>query len=223
MCGRIEYVVTSKKQLEERYGATMVEGYTLQGVINARYNVPPSTYTPIITSEDSESIQLAHWGYLPEWMKETGREVINARAETVFQKPFFRKAIHQRRCLIPVTGFFEWQRAGAHKVPYRFYTDEPIFSLAGVYAMHQDKTGRELPHFAILTTAANSVMAPVHDRMPVVIDHKDEEAWLSEESDEALTHLMRPYAPKHTHAYRISTLINNPRNDSPEVIKQVAG
>ena len=222
MCGRIEYFITSKKQLEGRYKATMVEGYTEQGVVNARYNVPPSTNTPVLTSEESESIVLGHWGFVPSWSKGKQKEVINARAETILEKPYFKGDIRKHRCLIPVTGFFEWHRSGARSKPYRFYTDDEIFSLAGVYSVHQDKSGTARPHFAIVTTTANSVMEKVHDRMPVIVAPKDEEHWLTADTDEAITHLLRPYAAKHTHAYEISTLVNNPRNDSPEILKPVS-
>lgn len=221
MCGRIEYFITSRKQLEGRYHATMVEGYTEQGVVNARYNVSPSTTTPVLTSEDSDSIVLGHWGFVPSWSKGKQKEVINARAETILEKPYFKGDIRKHRCLIPVTGFFEWHREAGTSTPYRFYTDDEIFSLAGIYSVQNDKTGNTRPHFAIVTTTANSVMAPVHDRMPVIVDTKDEEHWLTADTDEAIAHLLRSYPAKHTHAYKISTLVNNPRNDIPDVRKPV--
>jgi putative SOS response-associated peptidase YedK len=135
MCGRIEYVVTSTKELEGHYGATLVEGYTRQGFSFPHYNIAPSAHTPLLTSENTEEILIGRWGYRPSWAQgKTGvKEVINARAESVFEKPYFKSAITKRRCLIPVTGFFEWHRDGSHKTPYRFHMKGEIFSLAGLY------------------------------------------------------------------------------------------
>jgi len=224
MCGRIEYHITSKKKLEDRYGATLVEGWTAQGQINARYNITPQSLVPIITCEDRESLKTAHWGFLPSWAKRgTNKEVINARAETVLEKPYFKNAIRTRRCLVPVTGFYEWHREGKTSTPYRFYTDDEIFSIGGLYTAHETTAYEIQPFFALITTTANSVMAPVHDRMPVIISRKDEERWLDPDlGEEEIAHLFKPIAATHTHAYEISKLVNNPRNDGPELIEPVS-
>lgn len=224
MCGRIEYVVHSKTDLEGHYGVRMVDGHTEKGVINARYNIPPTAITPVLIEESAEEILVGHWGYRPSWAKEPGKakEVINARAETVFEKPYFKSSILARRCLIPVTGFFEWKREGEKKTPYRFHMEGEIFSLGGLYTMVADKYGNDIPHYAIITTAANAVMEDVHDRSPVIIDAEREQEWLSESLEEyAIASLCAPNPTERLQRYQISTLVNNPRNDIPEIIAPV--
>ena len=157
MCGRIEYHLSSWKELEDHYGVRFREGYVTQGFVNARYNIAPGADTPIITSEDLGEIVQGHWGYLPSWAKpgSNPKQVINARAETIFEKPYFKSAIEKRRCLIPVTGFYEWSHDGKKKTPYRFHMHDEIFSLAGVYTTVENENGDGLPHYAIVTTEAN--------------------------------------------------------------------
>lgn len=221
MCGRVEYVVTRKK-LEERYGATLIEGYTDQGIFDPHYNVPPSTKNPVLISENPEEISVGHWGYLPSWAngKNKTREVINARAETILEKTYFKSAISTRRCLIPITGFFEWKRDGDKKIPYHFHKKGEIFSLAGLYAMHKDKNGTELPHYAIITTEANELMSPIHDRIPVIIDREQETGWLQDmlEPQEVRKYLA-PIASDYLSCHVVSTLVNNPRNNRPEILR----
>ena len=224
MCGRIEYVVTSKKVLEGRYGARLVEGVTFQGLVNARYNIAPSSHTPIITSENSEEFQLGHWGYLPTWANKQSKAtaVINARSETVFEKPYFKSSIITRRCIIPVTGFFEWHRSGSKKTPFRFHMDGELFSLAGIYTTSKDENGDEMPHYAILTTHANALMQRVHERIPVILEQEAEDDWVSDEIDEhAMVGLFKPYKVKGLKKDEISSLVNNPRNDRPEILTPV--
>jgi putative SOS response-associated peptidase YedK len=222
MCGRIEYIVTDKKKLESRYGATLIEGYTEQGFHYPKYNIPPTTHTPLLTSENSDEILIGHWGFLPSWAADgrKAKEVINARAESVLEKPYFKSAIMKRRCLIPVTGYFEWKRDGKTKTPYRFHMDGEIFSLAGVYTTIKDEDGFELPHYAIITTEANKLMSPVHNRMPVLIEKEDESEWI----DEGLTPMeIGKFFKKREYEglekYQISTLVNSPKNDSPEILQ----
>jgi putative SOS response-associated peptidase YedK len=182
MCGRIEFHVENIEDLEEHYGVEHEHDKAAQGLRYPRYNIPPTTHHPLVTSDRPEELVVGHWGYLPAWAADSKKkmhEVINARVESVYERPYFKGAIQQHRCLIPVTGFFEWHREGTHKTPYRFYRDsEKIFSIGGIYAVTKDEKGGEIPHWAILTTEANSLMRPVHDRMPVVIEEKDEKEWI---------------------------------------------
>jgi putative SOS response-associated peptidase YedK len=129
MSGRIAYVVTSRRRLEDHHGVTLIEGYTEQGFDFPRYNIPPTSHTPVVTSEDTEEILIGHWGFVPSSAKKGVRTkpVINARAETVLDKSYFKSAIEKRRCLIPVTGFFEWKREGNSKTPYHFHMDGENF------------------------------------------------------------------------------------------------
>lgn len=220
MCGRIEYVVHSREQLEGHYGVTIVHGHTEKGFINAQYNLPPSAVTPVLTEENNEELVLGHWGYRPTWAKEHGKakEVNNARAETVFEKPYFKSSIQTRRCLIPVTGFFEWKSEGKTKTPFRFHMNGEIFSLGGLYSIVLDKDGNEVPHYAIITTEAASIMAPVHDRMPVIIDKEREQDWISEEIQDS--EIATFFVPNDTDLLlrdQISTLVNSPKNNTPDI------
>lgn len=219
MCGRIEYVV-EKRQLEEHYGATLIEGYAEQGIITPRYNVAPSSMLAVVPSEESAHLVAGRWGFKPAWAG-TGkiREVINARAETAAASPYFREAFKRRRCLVPVSAFFEWRHDGAQKTPYRVHLAQDLFSLAGLYTA--DRAARLL-HFAILTTQANDDMKPIHDRMPVIIDPGDYARWLNNDTQQAkLQDLLQPWRGD-LECYKIGKRINNPRNDSPDVIEPVA-
>lgn len=222
MCGRINYVQTSAKILEDHYGAKLVEGFTEQG-FGPWYNIPPSAETPVVTLESPEEISVGHWGYKPAWAEgKKLREVINARAESLFDKPFFKSSAEHRRCLIPVTGYFEWQRKGKTKIPYHFHMGGEIFSLAGVYATLKTKKGEEMPHYAIITTAANALMRPVHDRMPVIIPAASEQEWISDAlSDRAVEELCRPSEIDTLRKDQISSLVNSPKNNSPKILEPV--
>ena len=178
----------------------------------------------MLTSENPEEILVGHWGFLPSWAKERGKnkEVINGRAESVLEKPYFRSAIRSRRCLIPVTGFFEWKREGKSKTPYRFHANGEIFSLAGLYTMIKDEDGFELPHYAIITTEANKIMAPVHDRIPVIIEKQDEEGWVSEGLTEMeIGKFFRSPDFGWLQRDQISALVNSPKNDASEILQPI--
>lgn len=225
MCGRIEYVVHSKSELEGHYGVRFVEGHTERGVINARYNIPPTAITPVLAEEHPDAIVYGHWGYRPSWAKEPAeaKEVINARAETLFEKPYFKSSILTRRCLIPVTGFFEWKREGMKKTPYRFHMNGEIFSLGGIYIEVADMNGVVMPHYAIITTGPNAVMEEIHDRMPVIIDAVHEKSWIDESLDEyAIAEFCKPNPTELLQRYEISSRVNNPRNDTPEILTPVS-
>jgi putative SOS response-associated peptidase YedK len=139
----------------------------------------------------------------------------------VLEKSYFKSAIEKRRCLIPVTGFFEWKREGKNKTPYRFHRDGDIFSLAGVYTTVKDEDGLELPHYAILTTSANELMAPVHDRIPVIIDKSQEAHWIDQGLEDAeIADFFKPIPSEFLTRDEISSLVNSPKNDSPEIARR---
>ncbi len=224
MCGRIEFHVENIEKLDGRYGLEKVShGWTSQGFHYPRFNVPPTAHMPLLTSDQPDELVLGHWGYLPQWAEgKKMHAVINARAETVFEKPYFRGAIKQHRCLIPVTGFFEWHRVEKKKTPYRFHRDGEIFSIGGLYSVIKDEKGGEMPHWAIITTEANSLMAPVHDRIPVIIEEKDEKDWIDAGLPDAeVQKLFQPVRSDYLKKYEISTLVNSPKNDSPEILEPV--
>jgi putative SOS response-associated peptidase YedK len=224
MCGRIEFHVESIEELEERYGVKMTHGRTVQGFHYPKYNIPPTSHHPLLTSSEPDELVMSHWGYLPEWAQKGGKyhAVINARAESAFEKPFFRGAIRHHRCLIPVTGFYEWHRVEKQKTPYYFHRDGEIFSIGGVYSTVKDENGLEMPHFAILTTEANSLMAPVHDRIPVIIEDKHEKEWIDEGlPDDEVHKYFKAVPSSYLKKYEISSLVNSVKNDSPAIIEPV--
>jgi putative SOS response-associated peptidase YedK len=163
---------------------------------------------------------------VPEWAdgRPDVKPIINARAETVATKPFFRDAFKKKRCLVLADGFYEWKRTGKSKVPYRIAlkTEEP-FAFAGIWSAIHDAQGIAQPTFAILTTEANTLVAQIHTRMPVILREQDEAAWLNPSLglDEAQTLLM-PLPAKLLMAYEVSPKVNSPTHNSPDLLQPVA-
>jgi putative SOS response-associated peptidase YedK len=190
-------------------------------VLQPRYNVAPGQRMPVVVRHSPNQVEMMTWGFIPSWSKD-GKGFINARSETVSIKPAFRDALRHARCLVPACGFFEWQRTERGKAPYRIWLkDSPLFAFAGIYSIWTSPLGNATATFAILTTDANALMAPLHDRMPVILQKDDEDAWL----DAALTDparllpLLAPYPAEAMEAYPVSRLVNSTRNDSPEVLQ----
>lgn len=190
---------------------------------NAIYNARPSEYLPIATEENPKQLTSAYWGFVPHWMDpKKGRAVINARAESITQKPYFRAAMKSQRCIIPADGFYEWQAGPKGKTPYYFYRkDKKLFSFAGVYDLLPGK--KDELGFAIITTTPNSLVAKVHDRMPVMLNDESVEDWLNPDTtaDQA-EKLLTPYPATQMAAYAVSRAVNFARNKGPEVIEPLA-
>lgn len=175
-------------------------------------------------SDVVRTLRWHRWGLIPPWAKEPsiGYRMINARSETVAQKPSFRHAFRRRRCLVPADGFYEWRTEGRRKVPFRFrMRDGSLFALAGLWETWTPPDGGEpITSCTVLTTDANDVVAPVHHRMPVIIPPDHYDTWLDpEEEPEALKALLSPYPPSAMEGYAVSTEVNSARNDYPELIK----
>ena len=166
------------------------------------------------------------WGLIPHWAKNAsiGNRMINARAETVAEKPAFRDALRRRRCLVLADGFYESQRAGGAKRPMRIVmqSGEP-FAFAGLRPVWKDSDGNRIPSCAIITTVANDLLAPIHDRMPVILPRDMEEFWLDPSIDgpRALGSVLNPYPDEEMEAFEVSTLVNSAANDGPEVIARI--
>lgn len=152
-----------------------------------------------------------------------GSRMINARAETVADKPAFRAAFKRRRCLLPATGFYEWRKMNGHKQPmYIREAGGGLVSLAGLWEVWQSADGGQLETCTILTTTANALMEPIHDRMPLILDSQDYDMWLSPDTPaDQLNHLLRPFDPAHLLAYPVGTAVNKPQNDTPDIIEPV--
>lgn len=196
-------------------------------VLPPRYNVAPTQIVPVIRQgvDGERRLVMMRWGLIPAWAKEVGAGLINARAETVNEKPSFRQAFRQRRCIIPASGFYEWQKVGKGNVPYyiRMIDGAPM-PFAGIWESWRAPEGQVLESCAILTTNANATVAPIHERMPVILSPDAFLPWLDPNLHDAahLTALLAPCPPGHVEVYPVSSLVNSPANDSPACIEPVS-
>ena len=191
-----------------------------------RYNIAPTQDAAIVRhgrpgSSAGRSLDFLRWGLIPSWAKDNSMaaRMINARAETVAQKPSFRDAFQKRRCLVPTDGFYEWRGEKGAKQPYRILNpDRVLFAFAGLWE-RWEKGGEPIESFTIITTEANNKLAAVHARMPVILDPADFESWLSPNmaANEALA-LLRPAPDDAVEFHAVSKHVNNARNDDPECI-----
>jgi putative SOS response-associated peptidase YedK len=191
----------------------------------ARYNIAPTQ--PIVAIRQAEAGDerewvLLRWGLIPAWAREPAAVplLINARAETAAGKPAFRAALRRRRCLVPADGFYEWQGAGSQKQPFHMRRrDGAPFALAGLWERWEGPEGA-IDSCALLTTASNELMRPIHERMPVILDPQDFELWLDPgmQDVEMLQGLLRPYPAEAMVAYPVSRVVNNARNDDPQCV-----
>lgn len=218
MCGRFQ-LNTDQKSLELLYSATFDESPRFP-----RYNVAPTAIVPMVGNDEPAVFQEVRWGLKPAWMKvaPSSAGMINIRAETLTEKPFFRKNLEERRCLIPATGFYEWKKeADGKKTPYYIgLRERPIFSFAGVWADNKNKEGETERQFSIITTTPNEMVAEIHNRMPVILRKEDEEIWLGESTDE-LAKLLCSYDQKEMHQFQVDGRVNNPRFDSELLLHPV--
>jgi putative SOS response-associated peptidase YedK len=198
----------------------------LLGEPQPRYNVAPTQTLPVVVRHSPNHLEMMRWGLIPSWAKDAsiGSRMINARAETVAEKPAYRGPLRSQRCLVPASGFFEWKRDGARKTPYFIHlTDEPLFAFAGLYDIWHDSDGREVASYSVITTGPNDLMADIHNRMPVILDREDEEIWLDPDTSEPerLLPLLRPYPAREMEAYPVSQVVNSPMNDLPAILERV--
>jgi putative SOS response-associated peptidase YedK len=194
----------------------------------ARYNVAPTqNILAVRTVSDERELTFFKWGLIPAWAKDAsmGARLINARSETVEEKPSFREAFKQRRCIIPADGFYEWRREGGKKQPYFFHLrDERPFGFAGLWERWEGDGGQVINSCTILTTEANEVLRPVHDRMPVILHPDDYEVWLDTDArkHDFAKELLRPYTAGEMLGYPVSASINSPRNQGAQLIERAA-
>jgi putative SOS response-associated peptidase YedK len=216
MCGR--YSLVPKADFAERFGVE-----NLQLDLEPRYNIAPTQTTPVITRNSPNRAEEMRWGLVPFWAKDPsiGNKMINARAETVAEKPAFRKALAARRCLVPASGFYEWKRDAGGKVPhYIFLRDTGSFAFAGLYEIWKDQDGQVLKTYTIITTTPNELMETIHNRMPVILSREDEGLWLDKEAEiPALLALLRPYPAEQMDAYVVSKAVNSPMHEGESLIE----
>ncbi|WP_112663221.1 SOS response-associated peptidase [Microvirga flavescens] len=221
MCGR--YAITLPP---EAYRALF--DYVDQPNFPARYNVAPTQPVPIVYEEKGRRhFRLVRWGFLPSWTKDPKAFplVINARGETLLEKPTFKAALTRRRCIFLADGFYEWRRTGSGKQPFltRMKSRQPM-PLAGLWETYCDPDGGEIDTAAIVTTDANGVMAAVHDRMPVILSPDDLKAWLDSDATDAKGALrfVRPCPDEWLDMAPVSTRVNKVENDDAGLLESAA-
>ncbi len=191
-----------------------------------RYNIAPSQDVPVVASDrHGTRMGLLRWGLVPAWADDPaiGSRMINARAETLLDKPSFREAAVSRRCLVPADGFYEWAKEGSRKVPYWIHSpDREPMGLAGIWERWHSEGPESVYSMAIITVDANEGVRHLHHRMPAIVPAANQEAWLDTETPvaDALS-LLKPYEGV-LEAYPVSTLVNSPANDEPGCIERVS-
>jgi len=223
MCGR--YRLSRRKQLVEEYFDTASGNEDW----NPRYNIAPTQPVAVIRQHPKGPIRklsLMRWGLIPSWAKDSSAaaRMINARAETASTRPAFRDALKSRRCLIPADGFYEWMRMEKTKQPYCFeINDGELFAFAGLWERWKDPTGNWIKTCSILTTTPNAVTAPVHDRMPVILDPDSYDLWLDPGMTNvaAASDLLKPFDARQMRCFPVSGRINHVANDDEECSRPV--
>ncbi len=220
MCGRFA-LTADAETLQSEFNLS-----SLPADLAPRYNIAPSQAVAVALRDSNgrQYLDAFRWGLIPVWAKDAsiGNRMINARAESVAEKPSFKRPLQKQRCLILADGFFEWQKTAGGKVPAYFrLKDERPFAFAGLWDSWTDPAGQTIHSCTIITTAPNPLVAPIHNRMPVILLPKDRERWLNpiEQSPQSLLPLLNPYPANEMLSYPVSTLVNSPANDSPACIQ----
>ncbi len=225
MCGRFALTI-HPRLLAELFGlaVTPVE-------MPARYNIAPSQPVAAIAAQESgrgRELRWLRWGLIPHWAKEEsmGRKLINARAETVAQKPAFREAFRKQRCLIPADGFYEWQTAAGGKQPYFIHLlTRKTMALAGLWERWMGPGGEAVDSCTIVTAESNRMIQNIHTRMPVILERKNYAYWLDRKNQDAeqLRQLLVPYPAEMMEMYEVCPRVNNPRNEGPRCAEPKEG
>ena len=221
MCGRFA-LLTNAEALIERFGVEEIIKKP-----EPRYNIAPTQDVAVVVQRDTRQLTQMRWGLIPFWAKDVsiGNRMINARGETLAEKPAFQNAFKKRRCLILADGFYEWQKVGKIKKPIhiRMKSREP-FAFAGLYEYWETKSGKMLESCAIVTTTPNDLMDQIHHRMPVILKQEEEDAWLDPANQDLseLQSMLKPYSAEQMEAFEVSRFVNSPANQGPLCIKPVS-
>lgn len=216
MCGR--YTLTASPQaVQTAFNLVEIPNFS------PRYNIAPTQQVPIITGEARDRVTWVQWGLIPSWSKDASRasELINARAETIEEKPSFRSAFKKRRCLIPADGFYEWRKDGDKKRPQFIYLGErELFAFAGLWETWRNSADETIYSCTIITGEPNDLIKPMHHRMAIILEPEMYKDWLDEETPlPILKNMLAPYPPDRMHTYEVSTLVNNARIDQPNLLE----
>lgn len=218
MCGRIALINPDENKLKLRFKIKKVVGG-----IKPHFNIAPQSYIPAILNVIPDEICMVKWGLIPHWAKgeNTKYSMINARAETITEKPAYRTPIKKQRCLILADTFYEWQKVDGRKKPYRFSReDEEVFAFAGVWDCWK-KDQRQIESCSIITKEADQFMKPYHDRMPVILSEENRSKWLEDIALNDVMDIVHQDQKIPLKTYEISTMVNSPANDSEEILNPV--
>jgi putative SOS response-associated peptidase YedK len=226
MCGRYTVTITLEELMLRYFAGLPAVPFHLP-----RYNVAPTQMVPAVVNDGGRNrLGLLKWGLIPPWAEDekVGSRMINARAETLEERPAYRDAYRRKRCLIPADGFYEWKTAadGGGKRPHRIVLRSGgIFSMAALYESWTAPDGRKVSSFAIVTTEPNLLMADIHDRMPVILRPEDEALWLNREVQDPtrLKGLLVPYPAEEMEAYEVDKRVGSPSNDDAACMERVTG
>ncbi|HKZ37421.1 MAG TPA: SOS response-associated peptidase [Chryseolinea sp.] len=224
MCGRSSLTKT-QKELEERFQANFYSEDLERYNPLPNFNVAPTQLHPVITLQEPTVIHLYRWGLIPFWAKDMkiGAKMINARIETITEKPAFKQAFEKRRCIVPFDGYYEWMKTPEGKIPYRIHvTNTEIFTVAGLYETWRNPEGKFIHSFAIITKEADPRIAHLHDRMPMILLSEQEKLWLdaSVPSKDVLQNL-QPVPGDWITWYRVSDRVNKVTENDIDLIKAV--
>ena len=221
MCGRFS-LFTNEEILKDEYSLDSIPK------LSEKYNIAPGQNLPIILFDEElnrNTLFLAHWGFIPSWVKEI-KEVtkpINARYETLEEKPYFRSSFSRQRCLIPANGFFEWDKRTKPGTPFHFHLENnKLFSFAGLWSKWKGNNEETIISCTLITTNANSLISPIHDRMPVILQKENYKKWLNPDSQiKEIKYMLESRIINGLEAHEVSRVVNSPSNDSADCIKPI--
>lgn len=217
MCGRFS-IVSSKESIEARFDVIFDDDH-----YRSVYNAAPTQLLPLITNIEPNKVSFYKWGLVPFWAKDQSlaSKMINARSETILEKPAFKNLMKRKRCLVLSDGFYEWkQHSGGKKQPYRItLKDNALYAYAGLWDEWSESEGKKVNTFTIITTQPNELMKSIHNRMPVILNREDEKKWIDKNTEiEQLLPLLKDYPAHLMNAFPVSTLVNSASNNDQRVL-----
>ncbi len=222
MCGRFE-IHSTLEIIAKVFG---IDSITFD--YEPSYNVAPSQDILLVVNDGKRRLIKSRWGFVPSWSKElsAGYKMINARAESVADKPSFQQAFQNQRCLVVADGFYEWKKEGTKKRPFyiRLKNGQP-FGFVGLYNIWKTPEGEQIYTSTIITTDANEIVQPLHDRMPVIAEPDQYDLWLDPRIHDKtlLRNVLKPFLSEGLEVYEVTPKVNSPKNNSPENIQRIAG
>lgn len=212
-------ISASKEELAERF-----PGVEITSRYSPRYNAAPGQLLPVVTNQNAQGFSFFYWGTAPKWSqnKTISRKLINAAKEELVEKPIYRKALANRRCLVPADGFYYWKSIGKKsRIPYRIILNKGVlFYMAGLWEEYQDESDEVIHTFSIITTGSNDLLAPISNRMPAVLSRNHESAWMDRDTSmETLMEMLQPCPSEQMGMYTVSPMIDSKQLDLPSMVK----